>query len=133
MDNKKMKVISWIALIVLTVACFFLLQNYLKEEVIKSESDEGLWVFFYISALIAFILSLVIMYQLTEEAEWNPFGAALTSAVAFPIITGLIAVAIAVLILIGVIALIVKIASSGESEKKFRKVGEGEYEVWREE
>jgi len=128
-----MKVISWIALIALTVVCFFLLQGFIKEELIKSESDEGLLIFFYILAGIAFILSLVIMDHLTETAEWNPFGAALTSAVAFPIITGLIAAAIAIASLIGFIYILVKLFSSGESEKKFRKVGEGEYEVWREE
>ncbi len=132
MEDKDMKVISWVILIALTVACFFLLKDLIGKHVLTSKSDEGLWVCFYISAPIAFIISLVFMYQLTEEAKWNPFGAAFTSLVAFPVITGLIAVAIAIVLVIGVIYLIVKIATSGKSESTSQKIGEGTFEIWEE-
>ncbi len=124
--DKTEKVILWIILIVVLVVCFFVFKGLLKDYVVTKET-EGLWIYFYISAPISFILCLVLMYNLTEEAEWNPYGSAFISALAFPIIITLIALAIMIVLLIGLFYLIAMCfkdrdkGPEGEIEIRYRR------------
>jgi hypothetical protein len=128
-----MKAMSWILLIILLVISFFLLKDILQKHVIKTEDVKGLWFYFYIGAPISFIICLYIMYKLTEEVEWNPYGSALVTTLAFPLIIALIALVIAIAILVLFIYVLIKLFGGGEKSAEYRKVGEGEFEVWEKE